>query len=94
MLNTPNAYNAVMIIPISTVATDRFGHIYVVDSVLHGVQIFNESGQLLLSLGGLGEAPGEFRVPSGIFVGTDDMIYVADAYNQRVQVFKYVGGAS
>lgn len=73
-------------------ATDSFGHIYMVDALMHGVQIFNEAGELLLSLGSQGEAPGEFWLPSGIFIGADNMIYVADSYNRRVQVFRYIGG--
>jgi sugar lactone lactonase YvrE len=74
------------------VATDRYGHVYLVDSLLHAVQIFDDAGQFLLSIGGLGQANGEFWLPTGIFIGRDDMIYVADTYNQRVQVFRYVGG--
>jgi hypothetical protein len=76
------------------VATDRFGHVYVVDSLLSAVQIFDQSGQLLLAIGNLGQAPGEFWLPTGIFVGSDDLIYVADTYNHRLQVFRYVGGAT
>jgi DNA-binding beta-propeller fold protein YncE len=73
-------------------ATDSFGHIYLVDALLNGVQVFDDAGQLLLSIGGIGEAHGEFWLPSGIFIGADDTIYVADSYNRRVQVFRYVGG--
>ena len=76
------------------IATDRHRHVYLADSLLHAVQIFDESGNFLLSIGGLGHEAGEFRLPVGIFIGgTDgDTIYVADSYNQRVQVFRYVGG--
>ena len=37
---------------------------------------------------------GEFRLPVGLFIGGSggDTIYIADSYNQRVQVFRYVGG--
>jgi hypothetical protein len=76
------------------VATDRFGHVYVVDSLLHAVQIFDESGQLLMAIGGLGQAHGEFWLPAGIFIGGKDLIYVADSFNQRIQVFRYIGGAT
>jgi DNA-binding beta-propeller fold protein YncE len=55
------------------------------------MQIFDTSGAFLLSFGGLGQAPGEFWLPTGVFVAADDMIYVTDSYNRRVQVFKYVG---
>ena len=74
------------------VATDRQGHVYVVDALFNALQIFDEGGRLLLSLGTLGRERGEFWLPTGIFVGEDDSIYVADSYNQRVQVFRYIGG--
>ena len=72
-------------------ATDTFDHIYVVDAVFDNVQVFDLSGQLLLNWGEGGASPGNFGVPSGIAIGQDNQIYVADSYNQRVQVFKYVG---
>jgi hypothetical protein len=74
------------------VATDSFGHVYVVDALLPALQVFRDDGQLLLSVGGMGRAPGEFWLPTGVFIGDDNMIYVADSYNQRVQMFRYVGG--
>jgi DNA-binding beta-propeller fold protein YncE len=45
-------------------------------------------------VGGLGQDRGEFWLPAGIYISADDTIYVADAYNRRVQVFRYVGGAT
>jgi hypothetical protein len=33
------------------VATDSFGNIYVVDALMHLVQVFNPRGQLLLVIG-------------------------------------------
>jgi DNA-binding beta-propeller fold protein YncE len=75
------------------VSTDRIGHIYVADSLLHAVQIFDTSGRFLLSFGGLGQAPGEFWLPTGVFVDAENLIYVTDSYNRRVQVFKYVGAS-
>ena len=76
------------------VATDRYGHVYVVDALFHGVQIFDAAGRLLLPLGQRGRERGEFWLPTGIFIDADDgdTIYVADSYNQRIQVLRYVGG--
>lgn len=76
------------------VATDRFGHIYVVDSLFHAVQIFSQNGDFLLNFGAQGSDYGEFWLPTGIFIGGNDSttIYVADSFNKRVQVFRYVGG--
>ena len=41
--------------------------------------------------GQAGSGPGEFLIPSGVAVSSDNRIFVADAYNCRIQVFKYVG---
>jgi sugar lactone lactonase YvrE len=78
------------------VATDRYGHVYVVDALFHGVQIFDATGRLLLPLGERGRERGQFWLPTGIFIDRSegDTIYIADAYNQRIQVLRYVGGAT
>lgn len=76
------------------VATDHHGHIYVVDALFHAFQIFDPGGRLLLAVGERGQDRGEFWLPTGIFIdtGDGDTIYVADSYNRRVQVMRYVGG--
>ncbi|MFI4979262.1 MAG: 6-bladed beta-propeller [Nevskiales bacterium] len=82
------------------VATDRYGHVYVVDALFHAFQIFDAAGRLLLAVGERGQQRGEFWLPTGIFIdqegeGEDrDTIYIADSYNQRIQVLRYIGGAS
>ncbi len=77
------------------VATDRHGHIYVVDALFHAFQIFDQAGRLLLPVGERGQDRGEFWLPTGIYIDTrdGDTIYVADSYNRRIQVLRYVGGA-
>jgi len=74
------------------VATDSNGHVYVVDSLFHLFQLFDEKGRLLIHVGGQGQGQGEFWLPSGIFISDNDVIYIADSHNQRVQVFRYIGG--
>ena len=76
------------------VALDRYGHIYVVDALFHALQIFDDDGRLLLPVGERGQGRGEFWLPTGLFIDDDDTIYVADSYNRRVQVLRYIGGAS
>jgi len=75
------------------VATDHHGHVYVVDALFHAFQIFDATGRLLLPVGERGHERGEFWLPTGIFID-DDIIYIADSYNQRIQVFRYIGGAT
>jgi sugar lactone lactonase YvrE len=62
-----------------------------VDALFHGVQIFNREGALLLAFGEQGQGEGQFWLPNGIHVTRDNMIFVADSYNQRVQVLRYIG---
>lgn len=78
------------------VATDRHGHVYVVDALFHAFQIFDATGRLLLPVGERGQERGEFWLPTGIFIDSDDgdMIYIADSYNRRIQVLRYIGGAT
>jgi hypothetical protein len=76
------------------VAMDRHGHVYVMDGMHHAMQIFDRGGRLLLAVGEQGQGPGQFWLPSGVFATADDLIFVADAYNRRVQVFRYVGNGS
>ena len=56
------------------------------------VQIFDRRGRFLLSFGERGLGPGQFWLPGGVFIDDRDRIYVADAYNQRIQIFEYLAG--
>jgi hypothetical protein len=66
--------------------------VYVIDALFDTVQVFARGGLLLLNFGGSGSRPGEFWLANGVAIGRTNDIYVADAYNRRVQIFKYVGG--
>ena len=71
------------------IALDSDGHVYVVEGFGDVVQIFDEQGRLLLAFGGSGAGPGQLWLPSGITIA-NDLVYVADAANRRVQVFEYL----
>jgi DNA-binding beta-propeller fold protein YncE len=73
------------------VAVDSEGHVYVADALFDRVQIFDADGRYLLDFGGTGALPGSFWLPSGVFIA-QDRIYVADSYNRRVQVFRFIEG--
>ena len=53
------------------VALDSAGHIYVVEGVNDVVQIFDQSGRLLLVFGGSGSGEGQFWLPTGITIVDD-----------------------
>jgi sugar lactone lactonase YvrE len=49
----------------------------------------------LLSLGASGSGPGEFWLPAGLaFDDKEQLLFVADSYNSRVQVFRLIGAAA
>ena len=71
------------------VVADPDGHIYVADARANWLQIFSPAGELLLVLGSGGDTPGAFNMPAGLaFV--DNTLYVADSFNRRIQVFRYL----
>jgi iron(III) transport system ATP-binding protein len=54
------------------------------------VQKFSVDGKLLLQIGRCGTGPGEFERASGV-VWRDGLLYIADSFNNRIQVFTDAG---
>ncbi|MBI3944011.1 MAG: NHL repeat-containing protein [Chloroflexi bacterium] len=77
----------------TVLAIDRQGNLLVADSGNFRVQRFSFSGQLDLTFGSEGFGNGQFKIPRGISVDPNGLIYVADEYytNSRVQVFSAQG---
>ena len=50
------------------------------------VQVFTREGKFLRAFGAFGTKPGEFQRPSGL-VWEAGLVYVADAFNNRIQMF-------
>lgn len=73
------------------VEVDSEGHIYVVDAAFNNVQIFNQEGVPLLHFGGYGSDRGQMILPSGIAINDEDYIYVVDSWNERVNVYEFLG---
>ncbi|MCL5271265.1 MAG: 6-bladed beta-propeller, partial [bacterium] len=77
------------------VAMDVGGNLIAVEGLHDAIEFFNDGGQLLLSLGRPGQDAGEFWLPAGLaFDPAEGLLFVADSYNRRVQVFRMLGGAS
>jgi DNA-binding beta-propeller fold protein YncE len=81
------------------VAVDAKGNIYAVDLGNSRVNKYGPEGNFLLSFGRLGTKPvpekparqGEFNEPSGVAVNPQGDVFVADAWNGRVQRFDSKG---
>lgn len=64
------------------------GSIYTLEYGGHDrVQKWTSGGEWIASWGRFGAGEGEFRRPSGLAVGKDGEVYVADSVNNRIQVF-------
>lgn len=72
---------------------DSEGHVYVLDAAFNNFQIFDPEGKPLMFVGGMGDGPGEFLLPTGIFIDQHDRIYVTEHRMNlgRLQIFQYLG---
>ena len=52
---------------------------------------FSSSGKFIKAWGTYGSEPGEFIIPHGIAIDRENVIYVADRQNNRIQVFDTSG---
>ena len=76
------------------VACDAQGRRIVVEGRHDAIQFFSPKGELLLSLGSPGSQPGQFWLPAGLCMDwMDGLLFVADSYNRRVQVFRLLESA-
>ncbi len=69
------------------IAVGGDNNIYVADSLLHQVHVFNSHGERIRSFGSPGQAEGQMLAPFGIAVDNTGSIYVTERENHRVQTF-------
>ena len=67
-------------------ATDC-GHLIVSSFWSHKVMIYTTGGDLVHVFGERGSELGQFHSPTGVSVDSDGLIYIADQFNNRIQVF-------
>lgn len=79
-------------------AIDRAGNIYVADTGNHMIRKVNPRGNVVTVAGSAinGNTDGvgvgaKFNFPSGVAVGVDGTVYVADSYNNAIRKIDYTG---
>ena len=75
----------------TSIASDSHGNYFISDSGNHRILKFDSRWNLLLAFGERGKNAGQFEYPLCVSVGPDDILYVADLNNDRIQVFTPTG---
>ena len=70
----------------TNVAVDRKGIVYVADTLIYRIQIFDPAGTFVRVFGVQGDSPGEFIRPKGVAVDSEGHVYVADAEFNNFQI--------
>ena len=75
---------------------DSAGRVYVANYDENAIDVFAPDGTCLFKFGSTGTGNGQFKTPYGVATGIDpvlgaEVLYVADAQNNRVQVFRLDG---
>lgn len=75
----------------TNLAVDKEGKLYVCDTGIFMVKVFDPEGNCLGVVGDLGLEPGRFALPKGVAVDHEGRIYVVDSRVQNVQIFDREG---
>jgi hypothetical protein len=83
------------------IAFDSGGNMYVLEAGASRVEVFSPSGESLRTWGSMGFGPGQFSLAApehgallgygGLTIDKQDNVYVADAFNHRIQKFDTSG---
>jgi hypothetical protein len=71
-------------------AVDRHGRIYVLDSGNARVQVFDQDGRFLRTIGRSGQGPGEFQSASSIAVAGGRLL-ITDTWDRRLRIWNLEG---
>jgi DNA-binding beta-propeller fold protein YncE len=75
----------------TSIAKDSRGNYFITDSGNHRIRKFDPHWREIVSFGEKGSEPGQFQYPLCVTVAPNDLLYVADLNNERVQVFSPFG---
>lgn len=73
----------------TAIIVDKRNRLYASDRTDNTIKIFDDI-RLTAQIGGTGSAPGRFRLITGMWLSDENMLYVADSMNRRIQVFRVV----
>lgn len=84
-----NSFGQGQVVWPTALTVDKLGRLFVSDRSDNTIKVFDNS-RLVATIGGTGSAPGRFRLVTDMWLSDQNMLYVADSLNRRVQVFRVV----
>ena len=75
----------------TSIATDSLGNYFITDSGNHRIQKFDKTWRKVLTFGEQGDEPGQFQYPLCVSIAANDLLYIADLNNNRIQIFTSFG---
>ena len=75
----------------TSIGKDSQGNYFISDSGNHRIVKFNQNWEQTLTFGQRGEEDGEFQYPLCVSIGDNDLLYVTDLNNNRIQIFSPFG---
>ena len=75
----------------TSIATDSRGNYFITDSGNHRIRKFDKKWQEILTFGEQGNEPGKFQYPLCVSIAANDLLYIADLNNNRIQIFTSFG---
>ena len=77
--------------PTGIVYSSRTSELYVADTALHKIHVFDREGHSKFDIGGWGDGPGRFNCPTDLALDSLGRLIVTDALNFRIQIFSPTG---
>jgi DNA-binding beta-propeller fold protein YncE len=87
----PLALDEDLVRPTGLILDQETGWLYVVDTGIHAVYVFQSDASLVKKFGHRGSGDGEFNFPTYIWQNREKKIFVTDSLNFRVQIFNQYG---
>lgn len=87
----PKASAPVALASPTNVAIDAADNVYVTDTMNFVVRVYSRAGDLIRTIGEIGDAPGSFARPKGIAIDSDQHLYVVDSNHDNFQIFDAEG---
>ena len=73
------------------IVVDNENRVYIADSSLHCIKVFDENGHFIRQIGRRGQGPGDLLSPLNISINETNVIWVNDFGNRRIQKFTTSG---